>query len=460
MTTAKGFVRLFGVLVLVAVVIFAISSCGDDEASDDALSVLLEITDETEIYAEAEHYVVILPATSGGALVDKAYELASEIEDKTGTDTVVQYDNDKSLKLKNSIEIILGNTDKTQSKAALGGLRSRDYVCKRISGDIVIGGLNDTATLTALDKFMSEILPYSSAEQLMSSGSEFSFVGEYALSDVKLSGYPVGDFKITYNSKQNELGDLASSIADFMRDDIGYELTVFGTTARKDGVKEIFLEISDSGETEEAYVINGTEDVILRSRDVYGLTVAAESFCLAIKSNDTVRSSDWSTWTVKCPNPEIAVKYIELDEQSPSADKISLINDCFYEADGQMLVVLGLDDKDVSFMDSHLTDGCLYAQITAASQRRVVLIHNEEMTASGEYAKNGSVNISFSLEDVKYETVLTRSASDGNGFYFDVTFDKSIVESKPIEELDFGDVVAKGYRFTVKRLTPHKTVLK
>ena len=150
--------RIFTLMLLLALVACAcLPSCKDGGAgeseSDDALSMLLEIVDSEETTTEsAAYYVVIIPADCSAALAQKAIALAEGIEEMTGIESVVEYDNKLTDGRENATRIILGNTALNESAIAFAKLLDGDYVCKSVNSSTVIGGLSDSQSQKRLDK--------------------------------------------------------------------------------------------------------------------------------------------------------------------------------------------------------------------------------------------------------------------------------------------------------------------
>lgn len=382
MTIAKRFLPL----ILVLSLLFCLTSCKGEAAvdseSDDALSMLLEIVDSVETTSEANYYVVVISAEASGALAQKAKLLSDKIEEITGVDSVLEYDNGDNPIREKAIEIILGNTDRNESRVALAELRDGDYVCKIMNGNIVIGGISDEDTVIAVERFMTDILPYSSAEQLMGAGEEFEHYAERKDESVLLCGFPISGFGLVCGA-DGELGGVAEHIAEGVFERCGVELSTVAT--KRDGVKEIILEFVES-ETYvgEGYIAYDGEDVTLRACDKYGIQAVAEYFCdllLAGEQTDEIcLVSSWVSRTVKCPNRLIEMEMISFDDQSAGFVTLDCVTAMFKEIDAlkpQLALLSEMTEETWSIVSANIPQG--YSYCTLGNDSVAAIIYDTQL---------------------------------------------------------------------------------
>ena len=317
MTIAKRFALS---AVLIAALLLLVSCKGGangDAESDDALSMLLEIVESAQTTAEAEYYVVVIPSEATSELARKANSLVLAIEEITGVDSVLEYENGDNPRRDGAMYIILGNTERNESRIALAELRDGDYVCKIIDEAIVIGGISDEDTIIAVDRFMSEVLPYASAEQIMSEEAGFEhFAESNAEVPVLLCGFLICDFGIVGGSDAISR-NAADSIRGAILSEEGSALDMLDS--RRNGAKDIVLElVSSDTYVGEGYISYDGEDVILRAFDAYGMKVVSDRFCdllLADEQTDEIcLGENWDMRVVKCPNRPFDVELVVLDD--------------------------------------------------------------------------------------------------------------------------------------------------
>lgn len=416
MTIGKRFLSL--IILLIISVTLCLPSCkggsdGSDE-TDDALSMLLEIVDSEETTASSSYHVVIIPANCSAALAQKAAELAEGLEEITGIESVVEYENKLTSGRENATNIILGNTVLAESAIAFAKLREGDYVCKKVNGSIVIGGLSDEATVEALDRFIKDVLPYATAEELMSPSAEFEYLDDHE-NDTTLCGFPLKDFSIVC-----ELGTVSEELALKLSERIGEfsgdVLSVLDAASRRESVKEIVFELSPNIErADKAYVLRDREDVVLRACDEYGLSVIFEYFCSIVLSESEqadaiVTTCDWKDRIVEYSNPEIVVEYVAADVSRYGFDKIAYVSavaDRVLAGSSDLMLAKGLDTDTVEMLTFILPDA--YGIEAFEMSDRAVLAIYEKAAFNVTFAESeytDAVEVGISLTDGKKYDIL------------------------------------------------------
>ena len=330
MTIAKRFLPF---IILLIAVLMCLSACGDKNGSaesDDALSMLLEIIESEESSAATEYYVIVIPSGCSSELALRAAALADEIEEMTGIESVVEYDSGDNPRRDNAIEIMLGNTARNASKVALAELRSGDYLCKKLDGGIVIGGLSDESTIAALDRFEKDVLPYADAEQLMSSSAEFEYFAEYKLDKVSLCGFSIGDFDILCDLDDLSAKGVAASIKQRILTESGYSLEIKDLSASKRASKEIIVSLTASVPDRNGRVTFDGEDVTLCADNSYALEATADYFCSVLLSEDPsdeiCTGTSWSERIVECFNEKLVVAQVIFDEADADYFMLDLVS--------------------------------------------------------------------------------------------------------------------------------------
>jgi len=407
MTIGKRFLTFAICGLLIFSMALTLTSCkgkiDEENDSDDALSMLLEIVDSVSetTAAESDYCVVIIPSGATSSLVRKADQLVREIEKFIGIDSVLEYDNGDNPKRENALEIILGNTDRNESRIALAELRAGDYVCKRINQSIVIGGVSDDDTIIAVDKFINEILPYLSAELLMDLETGFEhFEERESEAYILLCGFPIRDFGIVC-APESKANESALKIREGVLERSGYALAM--SESQRKGSKDIILEIAHSDSyVGEGYISYNGEDVTLLAYDLYGMQAVVDHFCAAVladeQTDDICLNEDWRRLTVKCPNFPVNVKVFAFDEQSPSfarTDCVSAIYKDIAENVPSLAVINEVSESTWNFMRAAMPDG--YAYKTFGEESIFAILYDPDRV---ELSANITESDGFSLADV------------------------------------------------------------
>lgn len=161
-------------------------------------------------------------------------------------------------------EILIGGTNRPESKKFLSGLRSDDYGYALIGKKLVIAGRTEANTVKAIEAFEENVLSRfeknGAAGTFMSSGDNYTFGAEYSVDSVDLCGTDIGKWTVVY-PKKDTMGEAVAAertrdiiashcrfTVEVIRDDmapadlenvISVGITAFTSDALADGLKRL-----------------------------------------------------------------------------------------------------------------------------------------------------------------------------------------------------------------------------
>jgi endonuclease/exonuclease/phosphatase family metal-dependent hydrolase len=205
-----------------------------DGSSGDADSQVQTEPSLNEILmADLEKYIVIRPDVASDEVVDGIGEFYYALKDALPVKLTIKDDflkeGDPRFAL-NEFEILLGKTNREESKSFIAGLRPRDYGYAIIGKKLVIAGGSDESTVLALRKFMSDVVgPLAEgAEVFFSASSAVTVPGDYAVRQLSVGGVPIGSFTLVYAvSSKNGERLVAESVRDTVLDVTGVEIPIY-----------------------------------------------------------------------------------------------------------------------------------------------------------------------------------------------------------------------------------------
>ena len=273
-------------------------SCNRDGTDRDGAFDILDSLGEgdTSNQKATDHYRIVLSGSCSADVAQRARELEALIEQKTQIDCSVVFDTDQIAARDDVIEILVGNTNRNATALALEDIKARDYVIDVVDESIIIGAFSDLATLEALDRFISDIVPAATPARLMSGDQRTSYTHSYELDGVRLCGFSLSDFCIAYGKKSDHAAN-AKLIADTVAaksSEIVYTLA----SDRALGRKEIALLTDESLEYGKAMVYVDEEDVVISANNSLGIAYATEYFVNAVLSNV---AEGYATLDIKAP---------------------------------------------------------------------------------------------------------------------------------------------------------------
>ena len=283
----RGFILLV-LLSAMLVLSLALVSCRKQESGLDEFDQLLLSTSEGEMSGEAfaSAIYVVIPRDSGVELSADAKALADSIADKTGIGTFLKYDSEPTVD--GTFEILVGYTSRLISKENTEPLRDGDYICRYDRGSIVLGGKSESATIAAIQKFTSDILPGASYAALMSEDAHFEVYGEYETDVMTLNGYPIYEYTVVYCRESYEIADL---VCKYLNNSSGYTLSAELSERYAPERSKCICLLLDASRGNAAKISATGGNIVISAPDLYGLSLAAASFV-----SDTCQSASGATF--------------------------------------------------------------------------------------------------------------------------------------------------------------------
>lgn len=163
--------RHFGILTLIQIFTAAIflTSCKGIDTPDKigkAENQLIVVENNTSLYT------IVRPDQGSAAETEAAIKLKAAISKITGAELNITTDWDGKTDNSNRLEILIGNTNRSESAQAAKGLTENQFAIKAMNSRIVITGGSDKALTDAVDYFLKEFLSYTS-ENNYSAKTEF-----------------------------------------------------------------------------------------------------------------------------------------------------------------------------------------------------------------------------------------------------------------------------------------------
>ena len=233
-TYKRVFIALFALLLLLPL---GVSCAGERSGVGDGTSAPDESTAAPEAgiaCADLAGYKFIRPEKAGSELVSVFRELYSRFNDAVGAETEQSDDFYREgvpgLEIA-ELEIIIGDTNRPESRQFLKGLRADDYGYALIGKKLVIAGHTDEYTIKAVNEFTGNILSRfendKSREMFITASENYTYNAKYTVDAVTLGGVDIREWRIVYPSKRT-MGE--NKAAEKLRDKIsalcGYVLDV------------------------------------------------------------------------------------------------------------------------------------------------------------------------------------------------------------------------------------------
>lgn len=224
------------VLLSLALMLTAFAACERKDPNNDGSSELPDgsDTEPNETDPEAPKYVfvsdgsteysIVTSSLASDVILDAANGLKRVFKNKTGADISIGtdlYNTSNPNYTFPKYEILVGETNRPESKQCAEGLAYDDYVIEIVNGKLVVLGGNDDATASAVEKLKG----YISGKTLeLAEGELVRYDHEYDIKQLTVGGHDISEFSIVMSSK-SKCSDLAESIIKAVRELYGVTLT-------------------------------------------------------------------------------------------------------------------------------------------------------------------------------------------------------------------------------------------
>ena len=248
-----AFKRSLALLLAILMVLPILASCKKEE-------------EPLTLVAEGASEYVIIYSSKNKTEREAAQDLRTAI--KNATDVTLPLKSDSEIKESNlpasAKEIVVGTTNRAESKAVIASMRAKDYGIKLTNERIIIAGGTPAATENAVNHFINTYI--NSTNKTVSVAKDLDDRKDYAypLGALSISGTPITDYVIVYPSDADLITKyMAYNLADYILTNAGVELQV----------------VSDNvAETENELLIGKTNRAASDAAD--GLTLANDQFVL------------------------------------------------------------------------------------------------------------------------------------------------------------------------------------
>lgn len=266
MITVKKIIRTAGVLLLT---VLLLNSCVSKKVEEFPFVSL----DSIDLTPKTTEYRIIISATASAELTSAAEELRDRLHEKTSATVSVCPYSDELIYKMTVWDIYVGNTGCDYSAEALRDMRSDDYTCRSYDYYSIIGGRNDSATESAIDRYISELLPLATYCDFIPEGGGFDYFGSYAVENITLLEARLSQFEIICDKDVSAEVNTAYAFRSDLSTRAGYYLDIsYGDT----NGKSISFKLDKNCNAGEAYVSASDGGIYVRAASAYGLKVASE----------------------------------------------------------------------------------------------------------------------------------------------------------------------------------------
>jgi len=438
----------FLLLILSAAMIFASCSGSSDEttadnsANSDATAPT-EVTDApaasdiTFIADGATEYKLIRSERASKAVTEAFTKLRTALNDTFGVKITLGDDFEKpgaDPASRHPYEIIVGNTNREESSAAIEGLGYSDSVIAVIGTRLIISGGSDDAVIKAVDIFIEKYVTGTSLS--LPENLRETTVAEYEKPGVTLDGVPLGEYVVVYGSSYSDyakifadrVGKLTGVRFELLGDkaDVAEREIVIGSTSRTGTAKDYGpddFNISVSGKSIHIIAPNKTAigmacaelaQMLSDEKTSYSLSDLSFKYTLPA-TRDYVNDIESLPlhWAIEFVTPEWMLDFDE--KYAATLDASGRLMSCAHRGD-----MVYYPENSIEGIISAIMMGCDMVEIDPRLTKDgvFVLLHDATLTRTTnveEMAGKNGLPTSYNVSMWTYEQLMQLSLKEGTG---------------------------------------------
>ncbi len=254
-----------------------------------------ETPDEGILISDLTKYSLIRPEKTSDAVLDECNALFRKMKEKFN---IADYKDDffredVPMYQIGEYEIIIGKSNRPETREFLASLRYNDYGYAQIGKKIVIAGHSDEATISAVLKFLSDVVQKKDGEEGVFYTKAYDYINqaEYDVPSIYIGGTSVGDYRIVY-PKKNSLSEkiAANVIAEAIAEISGIVISVIHDgEAEANGCEILVGATNRTAESDisaissklgamESIIKNDGKNIMIFGNSSTGLLIAANEF--------------------------------------------------------------------------------------------------------------------------------------------------------------------------------------
>lgn len=227
----------FILVLTMALSLCLLASCGGGDNGGDTTSDTTKPQETASSAAEPLEIIrdgnlnfkIIISARADDSVLSLAALLTNNIKKWYGIECSYEFDS-VTPTTDDACEILIGDTDRPESAAAVEGLRSRDWAMQIYGKKLVLCGPNAKMTERAVNAFVDLVLlsqyASGSGDVIMQPTDAGIHTADYKIDECLILGTPIEEYTIVYRSDLFSAKRLAIRLATYLSESTGYELSV------------------------------------------------------------------------------------------------------------------------------------------------------------------------------------------------------------------------------------------
>ncbi|MBO5702252.1 MAG: glycerophosphodiester phosphodiesterase family protein [Clostridia bacterium] len=436
--------KLITFLMLILSVSLIFSSCTGETGENTTETPLSEEVTEapavgniTFIADGATEYKLVRAEKASKTVIEAFTNLRGAIKDTYGATIQLVDDFEKpgaDPATRYAYEIVVGNTNREESSAALEGLGYSDSVIAVIGNRLVINGGSDDAVVRAVELFIEKYITGSSLE--LPGNLRETEVVEYAKTGVTIDGTPLSEYVIVYGSSYSDyakifaerVGKITGIRFELVSDknEVAEHEIVIGSTSRT-GIAADFgvddFEIKVSGKSLHLIAPNKTAlgmgcaeliESLIDEKTSYTLSELALKYTLPV-SRDYINDIESFPlhWAMEFDTPDWMLDFDE--KYAASMDPTARLMSCAHRGD-----MVYYPENSIEGIISAIMMGCDMVEIDPRLTKDgvFILLHDATLTRTTNVeefiGKNGFPN-SYDVSAWTYDQLMQLNLKNGTG---------------------------------------------
>ena len=306
---------LTAAVIAILTAVLALCGCDDGAVSPDQSNQTNQTNQSNSSDADGlitdamSPYAIVRPDSASADEIDAAIRLRQAILDATGVELELKTDfvREGSDEFKvGEYEILIGSTNRDESIAALGRLRSFDWTIERGGTKIVLYSEENIGG--AVDYFIENYIH--DGNIYIPDGEVYTHTADYRFDTFEIAGVPISEYALCYTDSESY--DACISLSDYLSESCGYRLDATALTLAES--PRIIIKTDSSLSPTSATAVMRDGDVYILRGEFVGGDDSVNMFCERIEAcaEDKILTLD-ASFEIK--ETEMETKIILADEE-------------------------------------------------------------------------------------------------------------------------------------------------
>ena len=378
---------------VILAIVFCFASCSlfenEDFNYDHVFDSVGDFTTAERTEAKKyKYYDVIVLSDCTSEVYEAADKLCDSIEEKPQLKADVYYDFEISSKNDSHTLIFVGAHNNDVCRRAYLDFKSEDYRYSFMNGVFVVGGVTDSATVLAIERFIADVVAASSTEIMLDDGDGFVYRHSYPdTQEIKLNGFALSQYKIIYPVGDTDGMLIANRLKEEIEAHFGYTLSVGADSESDMNARSICIGRTVRADTyglvcaeAQVVILPYSTGVSIISDSLFGLDKGVNEFFAIISNSDDTELLINESVSVDFNFGTSSVIDISFLKSELDVKKILSVCDAVRGSDADIIRLHGISSASFEYIRKNLINDFVHFEVESSNGNSIFYLFKNENT--------------------------------------------------------------------------------